>query len=80
MYKPIIASLTEDLEVTSDQFKVKSSRLKKKYWWKNTKMKLLIAAIVFVVLLVIVLVIVCKCSRCSVPLCVSGHAVQCHCV
>lgn len=49
---------TDELNAASATFQKTASRIRKKYWWKNTKMKLIIAIVVFLIIVGIVLAIV----------------------
>ncbi|XP_035292381.1 vesicle-associated membrane protein 8-like [Cricetulus griseus] len=46
---------TEDLDATSEHFKITSQKVAQKFWWKNVKMIVIICVIVFVIIILIVL-------------------------
>ncbi|XP_052766574.1 vesicle-associated membrane protein 7-like isoform X1 [Mya arenaria] len=49
---------TDELEAGAATFQRTASKIRKKYWWKNTKMKIIVGCVVFVILVGIVLAIV----------------------
>lgn len=49
---------TDELNAASATFQKTATRIRKKYWWKNTKMKIIIAIVVFIIIIGIVLAIV----------------------
>jgi len=49
---------TNDLEQNAVQFRQTSRKVKKKMWWKNTKMTLILVAVVVVIILIIILSLV----------------------
>nr|XP_046225589.1 vesicle-associated membrane protein 7 isoform X1 [Oncorhynchus gorbuscha]XP_046225590.1 vesicle-associated membrane protein 7 isoform X1 [Oncorhynchus gorbuscha]XP_046225591.1 vesicle-associated membrane protein 7 isoform X1 [Oncorhynchus gorbuscha] len=46
---------THDLQATADSFQRTSTRVARKYWWKNTKMMIIIGVIVLIILILIIL-------------------------
>ncbi|XP_057675816.1 vesicle-associated membrane protein 8 [Corythoichthys intestinalis] len=46
---------TGDLQASADSFQRTSTRVARKYWWKNIKMLIIIGVIVLVVLILIIL-------------------------
>ncbi|XP_054614089.1 vesicle-associated membrane protein 8 [Dunckerocampus dactyliophorus] len=46
---------TDDLQASADSFQRTSTRVARKYWWKNIKMMILIGVVVLVILIVIIL-------------------------
>ncbi|XP_042562986.1 synaptobrevin homolog 1-like [Clupea harengus] len=46
---------TDDLQATADSFQKTSTRVARKYWWKNTKMMIIIGVIVAIIILFIIL-------------------------
>lgn len=46
---------TDDLRTTADSFQRTSTRIARKYWWKNTKMMIIIGVIVLIVVILIIL-------------------------
>ncbi|XP_069557633.1 vesicle-associated membrane protein 8 isoform X2 [Brachyistius frenatus] len=46
---------TDDLQATADSFQRTSTRVARKYWWKNIKMMILIGAVVLIILILIIL-------------------------
>lgn len=46
---------TDDLQATADSFQRTSTRVARKYWWKNIKMMIIIAIIVVIILILIIL-------------------------
>ncbi|CAN9504570.1 unnamed protein product [Ophioblennius macclurei] len=46
---------TDDLQATADSFQRTSTRVARKYWWKNIKMMIIIGVIVLIVLILIIL-------------------------
>uniref|UniRef100_A0A3B5MH17 Si:ch73-234b20.5 n=1 Tax=Xiphophorus couchianus TaxID=32473 RepID=A0A3B5MH17_9TELE len=46
---------TDDLQASADSFQRTSTRVARKYWWKNIKMMILIGAIVLIILILIIL-------------------------
>lgn len=46
---------TDDLQATADSFQRTSTRVARKYWWKNTKMIILIVVVVLIILILIIL-------------------------
>ncbi|XP_068230560.1 vesicle-associated membrane protein 3-like [Palaemon carinicauda] len=47
-----------DLSMSASQFQTTSSRLKRKYWWKNLKMMLILGVIAVVVIVLIIILTV----------------------
>lgn len=50
-----LARRSENMQTGASQFQEASRNLKKKYWWKNTKMILIMVGIVVLLILIIVL-------------------------
>jgi len=48
-----LADRTDQLENSAIQFNVKATRIKRKMWWKNTKMMLILAAVVITIILIL---------------------------
>ncbi|KAM3599628.1 uncharacterized protein V6R79_008818 [Siganus canaliculatus] len=46
---------TDDLQASADSFQRTSTRVARKYWWKNIKMWIIIGIIVLIVLILIIL-------------------------
>ncbi|XP_026153036.1 vesicle-associated membrane protein 8 isoform X4 [Mastacembelus armatus] len=46
---------TDDLQASADSFQRTSTRVARKYWWKNIKMMILIGGIVLVIVILIIL-------------------------
>ncbi|XP_036450371.1 vesicle-associated membrane protein 8 [Colossoma macropomum] len=46
---------TDDLQATADSFQRTSTRVSRKFWWKNMKMMIIIGVIVLVILVLIIL-------------------------
>ncbi|KAM9517035.1 uncharacterized protein ACWYII_044203 isoform 2-T6 [Salvelinus alpinus] len=46
---------THDLQATADSFQRTSTRVARKYWWKNVKMMIIIGVIVLIILILIIL-------------------------
>ncbi|XP_028273223.1 vesicle-associated membrane protein 8 isoform X2 [Parambassis ranga] len=46
---------TDDLQASADSFQRTSTRVARKYWWKNIKMMILIGVIVLVIVILIIL-------------------------
>ncbi|XP_017295710.1 vesicle-associated membrane protein 8 isoform X2 [Kryptolebias marmoratus] len=46
---------TDDLQASADSFQRTSTRVARKYWWKNVKMMIIIGVIVVIVLILIIL-------------------------
>ncbi|RVE66133.1 hypothetical protein OJAV_G00123420 [Oryzias javanicus] len=46
---------TDDLQASADSFQRTSTRVARKYWWKNIKMMILIGVILLIVLILIIL-------------------------
>lgn len=46
---------TGDLQASADSFQRTSTRVARKYWWKNIKMMIIIGVIVVVILILIIL-------------------------
>ncbi|XP_029564618.1 vesicle-associated membrane protein 714 isoform X1 [Salmo trutta] len=46
---------THDLQATADSFQRTSTRVARKYWWKNAKMMIIIGVIVLIILILIIL-------------------------
>ncbi|XP_030291819.1 vesicle-associated membrane protein 8 isoform X2 [Sparus aurata] len=46
---------TDDLQASADSFQRTSTRVARKYWWKNIKMMIIIGVIVLIVLILIIL-------------------------
>ncbi|XP_075266519.1 LOW QUALITY PROTEIN: vesicle-associated membrane protein 8 [Salarias fasciatus] len=46
---------TDDLQATADSFQRTSTRVARKYWWKNIKMMILIGVVVLIILILIIL-------------------------
>jgi vesicle-associated membrane protein 4 len=50
-----IEGKTDNLQQTSVQFRRGANQVRKKMWWKDTKMKIIIASAIVVLLLIIIL-------------------------
>lgn len=46
---------TDDLQASADSFQRTSTRVARKYWWKNIKMMIIIGVIVLIILILIIL-------------------------
>lgn len=46
---------TDDLRATADSFQKTSTRVARKYWWKNIKMMIIIGVIVTIIIILIIL-------------------------
>ncbi|XP_040012961.1 vesicle-associated membrane protein 8 isoform X2 [Xiphias gladius] len=46
---------TDDLQASADSFQRTSTRVARKYWWKNIKLMIIIGIIVLIVLILIIL-------------------------
>ncbi|CAG5867719.1 unnamed protein product [Menidia menidia] len=46
---------TDDLQASADSFQRTSTRVARKYWWKNVKMMIIIGVVVLIVLILIIL-------------------------
>lgn len=46
---------TDDLQSTADSFQRTSTRVARKYWWKNVKMMIIIGVVVGIIVLLIIL-------------------------
>lgn len=46
---------TDDLQATADSFQKTSTRVSRKFWWKNMKMMIIIGVIVLVIVVLIIL-------------------------
>ncbi|XP_063334101.1 vesicle-associated membrane protein 8 [Pelmatolapia mariae] len=46
---------TDDLQASADSFQRTSTRVARKYWWKNIKMMILIGVIVLIIIILIIL-------------------------
>ncbi|KAF7217434.1 vesicle-associated membrane protein 8 [Nothobranchius furzeri] len=46
---------TDDLQASADSFQKTSTRVARKYWWKNIKMMIIIGVIVAIILILIIL-------------------------
>ncbi|XP_014857631.1 vesicle-associated membrane protein 8 [Poecilia latipinna] len=46
---------TDDLQASADSFQRTSTRVARKYWWKNIKMMIIIGVIVLIVVILIIL-------------------------
>ncbi|XP_020777384.1 vesicle-associated membrane protein 8 isoform X2 [Boleophthalmus pectinirostris] len=46
---------TDDLQASADSFQRTSSRVARKYWWKNIKMMILIGVVVLIIVILIIL-------------------------
>ncbi|KAM6984904.1 vesicle-associated membrane protein 8 [Aplochiton taeniatus] len=46
---------TDDLQATADTFQRTSTKVARKYWWKNTKMMIIIGVIVLIIVILIIL-------------------------
>ncbi|KAM6902167.1 vesicle-associated membrane protein 8 [Xenentodon cancila] len=46
---------TDDLQASADSFQRTSTRVARKYWWKNIKMMIIIGAVVLIILILIIL-------------------------
>lgn len=46
---------TDDLQASADSFQRTSTRVARKYWWKNIKMMILIGVVVLIIVILIIL-------------------------
>ncbi|XP_028319166.1 vesicle-associated membrane protein 8 isoform X2 [Gouania willdenowi] len=46
---------TDDLQASADSFQKTSTRVARKYWWKNMKMMIIIGVVVLIALILIIL-------------------------
>lgn len=46
---------TDDLQASADSFQKTSTRVARKYWWKNIKMMILIGVVVLIIIILIIL-------------------------
>ncbi|XP_070844489.1 vesicle-associated membrane protein 8 isoform X2 [Chaetodon trifascialis] len=46
---------TDDLQASADSFQRTSTRVARKYWWKNIKMMIIIGVIVLIIIILIIL-------------------------
>ncbi|GAA6219172.1 vesicle-associated membrane protein 8-like isoform X1 [Lates japonicus] len=46
---------TDDLQASADSFQKTSTRVARKYWWKNIKMMIIIGVIVLIIVILIIL-------------------------
>ncbi|XP_063066532.1 vesicle-associated membrane protein 8 isoform X2 [Engraulis encrasicolus] len=46
---------TDDLQATADSFQKTSTRVARKYWWKNIKMMIIIGVVVAIIVILIIL-------------------------
>ncbi|XP_035802224.1 vesicle-associated membrane protein 8 [Amphiprion ocellaris] len=46
---------TDDLQASADSFQRTSTRVSRKYWWKNIKMMVIIGVVVLIILILIIL-------------------------
>ncbi|TDH02371.1 hypothetical protein EPR50_G00171980 [Perca flavescens] len=46
---------TDDLQASADSFQRTSTRVARKYWWKNIKMMIIIGVIVLIIVILIIL-------------------------
>ncbi|XP_076875691.1 vesicle-associated membrane protein 8 isoform X2 [Brachyhypopomus gauderio] len=46
---------TDDLQATADSFQRTSTRVSRKFWWKNMKMMIIIGVVVLIVIILIIL-------------------------
>ncbi|KAJ0012892.1 hypothetical protein NQD34_017226 [Periophthalmus magnuspinnatus] len=46
---------TDDLQASADSFQRTSSRVARKYWWKNIKMMIIIGVVVLIIVILIIL-------------------------
>uniref|UniRef100_A0A3P9H1X7 Si:ch73-234b20.5 n=1 Tax=Oryzias latipes TaxID=8090 RepID=A0A3P9H1X7_ORYLA len=46
---------TDDLQASADSFQKTSTRVARKYWWKNIKLMIIIGVVLLVVLILIIL-------------------------
>ncbi|XP_049416059.1 vesicle-associated membrane protein 8 isoform X2 [Epinephelus fuscoguttatus] len=46
---------TDDLQASADSFQRTSTRVARKYWWKNIKMMIIIGVIVVIIVVLIIL-------------------------
>ncbi|KAM9338639.1 vesicle-associated membrane protein 8 isoform 2-T2 [Symphorus nematophorus] len=46
---------TDDLQASADSFQRTSTRVARKYWWKNIKMMIIIGVIVVIIIVLIIL-------------------------
>ena len=62
-----LADRTNQLESTAIQFNVQAKKIKRKMWWKNTKMMIILVGVILVILAVIATVIALKVSPSPKP-------------
>ncbi|KAM8828310.1 vesicle-associated membrane protein 8 isoform 2-T2 [Spinachia spinachia] len=46
---------TDDLQASADSFQKTSTRVARKYWWKNVKMMIIIGVVVLIIVILIIL-------------------------
>ncbi|XP_054468568.1 vesicle-associated membrane protein 8 isoform X2 [Anoplopoma fimbria] len=46
---------TDDLQASADSFQRTSTRVARKYWWKNIKMMIIIGVVVLIIIILIIL-------------------------
>lgn len=46
---------TDDLQASADSFQKTSTRVARKYWWKNIKMMIIIGVVVLIIVILIIL-------------------------
>ncbi|XP_029301405.1 vesicle-associated membrane protein 8 isoform X2 [Cottoperca gobio] len=46
---------TDDLQASADSFQRTSTRVARKYWWKNIKMMIIIGVVVLIIVILIIL-------------------------
>ncbi|XP_072515519.1 vesicle-associated membrane protein 8 [Salminus brasiliensis] len=46
---------TDDLQATADSFQRTSTRVSRKFWWKNMKMMIIIGVVVLIIVVLIIL-------------------------
>ncbi|XP_053196044.1 vesicle-associated membrane protein 8 isoform X2 [Scomber japonicus] len=46
---------TDDLQASADSFQKTSTRVARKYWWKNVKLMIIIGVIVVIIIILIIL-------------------------
>ncbi|XP_034402277.1 vesicle-associated membrane protein 8 [Cyclopterus lumpus] len=46
---------TDDLQASADSFQKTSTRVARKYWWKNIKMMIIIGVVVLIIIILIIL-------------------------
>ncbi|XP_059213649.1 vesicle-associated membrane protein 8 [Centropristis striata] len=46
---------TDDLQASADSFQRTSTRVARKYWWKNVKMMIIIGVVVVIIIVLIIL-------------------------